>query len=90
MNSDKMKGSVDDATGRVKRQVGEWTGNTESQAEGAAQQVKGKAEKLVGNLRDAVNDAGKHRDVDIDRDRDIDDTTGRETVRERETIRERK
>lgn len=90
MNSDKMKGSVDDAAGRVKRQVGEWTGNTNSQAEGAAQQVKGKAEKVVGNLRDAVNDAGKHRDVDIDRDRDIDDTTGNETVRERETIRERK
>ena len=89
MNSDKVKGSIDDAAGRVKRQVGEWTGNTESQVEGAAQQVKGKAEKAVGNLRDAVNDAGKHRDVDVNRDREIDDNTGRETVRERETIREK-
>ena len=90
MNNDKIKGTVDDAAGRVKRQVGEWTGNTETQAEGAAQQIKGKAEKVVGNLRDAMNDASKHRDVDIDRDRDIDDNTGRETVRERETIREHK
>jgi uncharacterized protein YjbJ (UPF0337 family) len=89
MNNDKIKGSIDDAAGRVKRQVGEWTGNTETQAEGAVQQIKGKAEKVVGNLRDAVNDAGKHRDVDIDRDRDIDDNTGRETVRERETIRDK-
>ena len=28
MNSDNIKGSIDDAAGRVKRQVGEWTGNT--------------------------------------------------------------
>ncbi|HEY2470408.1 MAG TPA: CsbD family protein [Terracidiphilus sp.] len=88
MNNDKVKGSLDDAAGRVKRQVGEWTGNTETQVEGAAQQVKGKAEKAVGNLRDAVNNAGTKRDVDVDRD--IDDNTGRETVHERETIRERK
>ena len=92
MNSDKVKGSIDDATGRVKRQVGEWTGNTETQVEGAAQQVKGKAEKAVGNLRDVVNDAGHRHDADVDRDidRDIDDNTGRETVIERDTIRERK
>lgn len=88
MNNDKVKGSIDDAAGRVKRQVGEWTGNTETQVEGAAQQVKGKAEKAVGNLRDAVNDASKKHDTEVDRD--IDDNTGRETVTERETIRERK
>jgi len=92
MNNDKVKGSIDDAAGRIKRQVGEWTGDTQSQVEGAAQQVKGKTEKAVGNLRDALNDAGKRHDAEIDRnvDRDIDDKTGRETVTERETIRERK
>ena len=88
MNSDKIKGSVDDAAGRVKRQVGEWTGDTQSQVEGATQQVKGKAEKVVGNLRDAVNNAGNKSDVEVDRD--VDDSGNRETVRERETIRERK
>ena len=88
MNSDKIKGSVDDAAGRVKRQVGEWTGDTQSQVEGATQQVKGKAEKVVGNLRDAVNNAGNKSDVEVDRD--VDDNGNRETVRERETIRERK
>jgi uncharacterized protein YjbJ (UPF0337 family) len=80
MNNDKLKGPVDDAAGRVKRQVGEWTGDTGTQVDGAAQQVKGKAEKAVGNLRDAVNNPGTTRDTD----RVIDDNTDRETVRDRE------
>jgi uncharacterized protein YjbJ (UPF0337 family) len=86
MNSDNIKGSVDDAAGRVKRQVGEWTGDTKTQVDGAAQQVKGKAEKAVGNLRDAVNNVGEKRDVDVDRD--VDDNQDRETIHE--TIREKK
>ena len=45
MDKDRVKGAVDDTAGRVKRQVGEWTGDTKTQVEGAAQQVKGKAEK---------------------------------------------
>jgi uncharacterized protein YjbJ (UPF0337 family) len=80
MNNDKIKGTVDDAAGRVKRQVGEWTGDSGTQVDGAAQQVKGKAEKAVGNLRDAVNNSGTTRDTD----RDINDNTDRETVRDRE------
>jgi uncharacterized protein YjbJ (UPF0337 family) len=81
MNNDKLKGTVDDAAGRVKRQVGEWTGDTGTQVDGAAQQVKGKVEKAVGNVRDAVK-PGTTRDVETDRD--IDDNTDRETIRERE------
>jgi uncharacterized protein YjbJ (UPF0337 family) len=56
MDKDRIKGAVDDTAGRVKRQVGEWTGDTKTQAEGAAQQVKGKAEKAWGNLKDAARD----------------------------------
>ena len=48
MDKDRVKGAVDDAVGRAKRQVGEWTGDTRTQAEGAAQQIKGKTEKVVG------------------------------------------
>jgi len=81
MNSDNIKGSIDDAAGRAKRQVGEWTGDTGTQVDGAAQQVKGKVEKAVGNVRDAVN-SGTKRDVATDRD--IDDNIDRETIRERE------
>jgi uncharacterized protein YjbJ (UPF0337 family) len=56
MDKDRVKGAVDDAAGRVKRQVGEWTGDTKTQVEGAAQQVKGKAEKAWGNAKDAARD----------------------------------
>jgi uncharacterized protein YjbJ (UPF0337 family) len=57
MNKDTVKGTIDDAAGRAKRQVGEWTGDTKTQVEGATQQVKGKAEKAWGNIKDAASDA---------------------------------
>ncbi len=57
MNKDQVKGTMDDAVGRAKRQVGEWTGDTKTQVEGAAQQVKGKAEKAWGGVKDAARDA---------------------------------
>ncbi len=65
MDKDRVKGAVDDAVGRAKRQVGEWTGDTRTQAEGAAQQIKGKTEKVVGQVKDAVRDAR----TDADRER---------------------
>ena len=79
MDKDRIKGAVDDAAGRMKRQVGEWTGDTESQAEGAAQQVKGKVEKAWGNVKDAARNAANRSDRDHDatvkrdKDRDADD-----------------
>lgn len=80
MDKDRVKGTVDDAAGRIKRQVGEWTGDTGAQVEGATQQVKGKVEKAWGNMKDAARNAGEksdrdrdvvvERDVVTDRDRD--------------------
>lgn len=63
MNKDNVKGTIDDAAGRAKRQVGEWTGDTQSQVEGAAQQVKGKAEKAWGNIKDAARDTSDRNDM---------------------------
>ena len=57
MDKDRVKGAINDAAGRAKRQVGEWTGNTDAQVEGAAQQIKGKAQKVVGQVKDAARDA---------------------------------
>lgn len=71
MDSDRIKGKADDIAGRVKRQVGEWTGDTETQTEGAAQQVKGKVENAWGKTKDAVRDATKNTDTNVDRDDDI-------------------
>ena len=49
--------------------VGEWTGDTNAQVEGAAQQVKGKAEKAWGNVKDAARDAKKEVQRDDDKNR---------------------
>jgi len=70
MDKDRVKGTIDDAAGRAKRQVGEWTGDTGTQADGAAQQVKGKVEKAWGNVKDAARNAGNRSDRDTTTPRD--------------------
>ena len=67
MDKDRVKGTIDDAVGRAKRQVGEWTGDTGTQVEGAAQQVKGKAEKAWGNVKDAARDANMEHEAHNDK-----------------------
>lgn len=67
MDKDRIKGTLDDAAGRAKRQVGEWTGDTGTQVDGAAQQVKGKAEKAWGNVKDAARDMDRNNRTDADR-----------------------
>lgn len=64
MDKDRVKGTVDDVAGRAKRQAGEWTGDMNKQMDGAAQQVRGKAEKAWGNIKDAARNASEtaHRD----------------------------
>jgi uncharacterized protein YjbJ (UPF0337 family) len=62
MDKDRVKGAVNDAAGRAKRQVGEWTGDSNAQVEGAAQQVKGKAQKAWGEVKDAARDAQANAD----------------------------
>jgi len=62
MNKDNVKGAMDDAAGRAKRQAGEWTGDLNKQMDGAAQQVRGKVEKAVGNLKDAAHDNSHNKD----------------------------
>ncbi|MGB0066110.1 MAG: CsbD family protein [Terracidiphilus sp.] len=57
MDKDRVKGAINDAAGRAKRQVGEWTGDTNAQVEGSAQQIKGKVQKAVGNVKDAARNA---------------------------------
>jgi uncharacterized protein YjbJ (UPF0337 family) len=74
MDKDRVKGTVDDTAGRIKRQVGEWTGDSQAQAEGAAQQVKGKAEKAWGNVKDTArnmqDEAKKKQEQDEARKRE--------------------
>ncbi|MGA3045186.1 MAG: CsbD family protein [Terracidiphilus sp.] len=66
MNKDTVKGTIDDAAGRAKRQVGEWTGNTDAQVDGTAQQIKGKVEKAWGNVKDAARDAERDANTETE------------------------
>ncbi len=70
MDKDRVKGAINDAAGRVKRQVGEWTGDTNAQVEGAAQQVKGKAQKTWGEVKDAARDARTDADREQEKERE--------------------
>ncbi|MFZ0303753.1 MAG: CsbD family protein [Terracidiphilus sp.] len=79
MDKDRVKGAINDAAGRAKRQVGEWTGDTDAQAEGAAQQLKGKAQKVVGAVKDAARDAKS----DYERERERQEADQRAADQER-------
>jgi uncharacterized protein YjbJ (UPF0337 family) len=65
MNSDQVKGKVKDVAGRAERQVGEWTGDSEKQADGSLKQAEGKVQNAWGNVKEAAKDAvnkGKRTD----------------------------
>ncbi len=69
MDKDRVEGKVKDIAGRAQRQVGEWTGDSENQAKGAAKQAEGKVQNAWGKAKDAVKrPAGE----------EADDTTNRE------------
>jgi uncharacterized protein YjbJ (UPF0337 family) len=55
VDDNRVKGAAKDIGGRVKRQVGEWTGDEQAQAEGTSDQVEGKVQNAWGKVKDAVN-----------------------------------
>jgi len=56
MDKDTIKGKGKDIAGRVERQVGEWTGRKDLEAEGTGKQVEGKVQKGVGKVKEAGRD----------------------------------
>ena len=56
MDKNELEGKGKDIAGRVKRQVGEWTGDEQLQDEGAADQAEGKVQNAWGKVKDAARD----------------------------------
>ncbi len=56
MDKDRVEGKVKDISGRVQRQVGEWTGDSESQVKGTAKQAEGKVQHAVGKAKDKMKE----------------------------------
>jgi uncharacterized protein YjbJ (UPF0337 family) len=54
MDKDRIKGSAEQAKGKVKEWTGKVTGDAKTENEGKADQVKGKIQNAVGGLKDAV------------------------------------
>jgi len=56
VDKDRVKGSAEQAKGKVKEWAGKVTGDAKTESEGKADQVKGKVQNTVGGLKDAVRE----------------------------------
>ena len=85
MNKDRVEGKVKDIAGRVQRQAGEWSGDSEQQVKGTAKQAEGKVQNAWGKGVDAVKDAADHSDSKPSRSVRDDDTDTEESINKRRT-----
>ena len=56
MDKDSVKGVGKTISGSIKEAVGKITGDTKTQAEGAAEKAVGKTQKAVGDTKDSVRE----------------------------------
>ena len=54
MDKDRIKGSAEQAKGKVKEVAGKALGDSKLETEGKADQVAGKIQNAVGGLKDAI------------------------------------
>jgi uncharacterized protein YjbJ (UPF0337 family) len=57
MNKDQVKGAVKEAAGNVQQKAGKMIGSSEHEAKGLITKVEGKAQKKVGDAKEALKDA---------------------------------
>ena len=56
MGSDKIKGKFNEAVGGAKREAGDAMDNDEMQRDGSKQELKGKGQGFMGDVKDKVDD----------------------------------
>jgi uncharacterized protein YjbJ (UPF0337 family) len=54
VDKDRIKGSAEQAKGKVKEVVGKLTGDSKLKSEGQADQLKGKIQNAIGGVKDAL------------------------------------
>jgi uncharacterized protein YjbJ (UPF0337 family) len=59
MDKDRIEGVAKQVTGSIKEAIGKVTGDTRTEAEGAAEKTAGKVQNSVGGAKDTVRDALK-------------------------------
>ena len=61
MDKDRVAGSAKKAKGSVKEAIGKVTGDSKTQAEGAAEKTAGRAQNAAGSVKDTLRRATKPR-----------------------------
>ena len=56
MDKDRVKGSLEQAKGKVKEVAGKVTGDSKLEGEGKADQVAGKVQNTVGGIKDKARE----------------------------------
>jgi len=59
MNKDQVKGTAKDIGGKIQEKTGEVIGSSEQQAKGLNKQAEGKAQKGLGDAKEAIDDVVK-------------------------------
>ncbi len=59
MDEDRIKGAGKQVSGSIKEAIGKLTGDTRTQAEGAAEKTAGRGQNAVGGAEDSVRDTLK-------------------------------
>ena len=54
VDKDRIKGSAEQAKGKIKEIAGKATGDAKLESEGKGDQVKGKVQNIVGGIKDAL------------------------------------
>jgi len=56
MDKDRIKGSFEQAKGKIKEGVGKATGDSKLETEGKADQFTGKVQNTIGGLKDKIRE----------------------------------
>jgi uncharacterized protein YjbJ (UPF0337 family) len=59
MDKDRIKGSAEQAKGKVKEVAGNATGDEKMKTEGQTDQIKGKIRNTVGGIKDSLRESDK-------------------------------
>ena len=59
MNKDQVNGKLKDIGGKIQEEAGKLVGSEEQQAKGLANQVEGKTQEKLVNLKESIHDATK-------------------------------
>jgi len=59
MNTDQVKGKLKEVAGDAQKEAGKLTGDSDQQAKGGANELEGKTQKKVGDIKEGVKDIFK-------------------------------